>query len=387
MSSQRTIAVLSSSRADYGHLYWPLRAMQEHTELDPRLILFGAHLSPVFGHTADEVTRDGFQVHETAECLLSSDTDVGMAKTIGLATLSLADTLSRLRPDLILVIADRYEMLAPATVALALRIPIAHIEGGDISEGAIDDAVRNALTKLSHLHFTPHRQAHDRVINMGEEPWRVSVSGAPSLDHLRHSKLAPARAVHEKLGLPEGKPLVVVAHHPVTLHRETTDECQAVLDSLQLLVKEQAAVVAFCFPNADAGAHHIVSQAKAFCAVNQTAQLYVNLPHLTYWSLLGCADLVLGNSSSGIMETPSLRLPCVDIGDRQRGRLQAANIIHSTADAAAITVAIRGALQPAFRESLHNLANPYGDGHAGSHIADTIARTRLGDKLLIKRAL
>lgn len=361
--------------------------MQDHPDLDPRLILFGAHLSPIFGHTADEVARDGFNVHETTECLLSSDTDVGMAKTIGLATLSLADTLSRLRPDLMLLIADRYEMLAPATVALALRIPIAHIEGGEISEGAIDDAVRNALTKLSHLHFTPHQAAHDRVISMGEEPWRVTISGAPSLDHLHHNKLDPASVVNKTLGLPGRRPLIVVALHPVTLHRETTDECQAVFVALQQLIQEQRAVVAFCFPNADAGAHHIVARAKVFCANNQAAQLYVNLPHPTYWSLLGCADLMLGNSSSGIMETPSLGLPCVDIGDRQRGRLRAANIIHSKADAVAITAAIHKALKPEFRQSLQDLANPYGDGHAGPHIANTLANTRLGDSLLIKRLL
>ena len=387
MSKQRTIAVLSSSRADYGHLYWPLKAMQDHPKLDPQLILFGAHLSPVFGHTIDEVTRDGFKIHETTECLLSSDTDVGMAKTIGLATLSLADTMNRLRPDLMLLIADRYEMLAPATVALALRIPIAHIEGGEISEGAIDDAVRNALTKLSHLHFTPHRAARDRVISMGEEPWRVSISGAPSLDHLHYNTLAPASTVHKKLGLPAGKPLVVVAYHPVTLHRDTTDECQAVFASLQQLIADKAAVVAFCFPNADAGAHQIIAAAKAFCAANQAAHLYVNLPHLTYWSLLGCADLMLGNSSSGIMETPSLGLPCVDIGDRQRGRLSAANIIHCQAEKAAITTAIDQALQAVFRESLSELVNPYGNGQAGLHIADILASTELGDKLLIKRVL
>ena len=360
--------------------------MQAHPGLEPRLILFGAHLSPVFGHTADEVERDGFQVHETIECLLSSDTDVGMARTIGLATLSLADTLSRLRPDLVLLIADRYEMLAPATVALAMRIPIAHIEGGEISEGAIDDAVRNALTKLSHLHFTPHQVAHDRVISMGEEPWRVSISGAPSLDHLRHSTLIPAAEVSKQLGLPAGKPLVVVAYHPVTLHHHTTDECQAVFTSLQQLVDQRSATLVFCFPNADAGAHEIVARAKGFCADNPAAQLFVNLPHLTYWSLLSCADLVLGNSSSGIMETPSLALPCVDIGGRQRGRLRAANIIHSKADVASITAAIDQALQAEFRQSLQDLGNPYGDGHAGQHIADTLASAPLGDTLLIKQA-
>jgi UDP-N-acetylglucosamine 2-epimerase (non-hydrolysing)/GDP/UDP-N,N'-diacetylbacillosamine 2-epimerase (hydrolysing) len=387
MSTPRTIAVFSSSRADYGHLYWPLRAMQAHPDLDPKLILFGAHFSPLFGHTADEVERDGFEVFERIECLLSSDSDVGMAKTIGLATLSLTDTLSRLRPDLMLLIADRYEMLSPASVALALRIPIAHIEGGEISEGAVDDAVRNALTKLSHLHFTPHQQAQDRVIGMGEEPWRVSVSGAPSLDHLQNRELISATELYNQLDLPTGKPLVVVAYHPVTLHRETTDECQAVFDALQQMIDQHDATLAFCFPNADAGAHDIIGRARNLCDQNANARLFVNLPHLIYWSLLSCADLMLGNSSSGIMETPSLCLPCVDIGDRQKGRLKAANIIHTSADRSAIITAINQALSMDFRKSIDGLINPYGDGHAGQHIANTLASTVMGDDLLIKRAL
>ena len=186
---KRKIAVVTTSRADYSHLYWPLRELAAHPHLDLKLIALGPHLSPEFGCTVTEIERDGFTLDAQIECLLSSDTDVGMAKTIGLATLSLADYLGKLRPDILLLIADRFEMLAPASVALALRIPLAHIEGGEISEGAIDDAVRNALTKLSHIHFTSTRLARSRVIAMGEEEWRVHQAGAPSLDHLRRSTL------------------------------------------------------------------------------------------------------------------------------------------------------------------------------------------------------
>src|SRR5437016_4424534 len=180
----RTIAVVTTSRADYSHLYWPLRRLHEHQALDPKVIVLGPHLSPEFGTTAGEIERDGFEIAARIECLVSSDSDVGMAKTIGVAILGLADALARLRPDLLLLIADRYEMLAPASVALALRIPVAHIEGGDVSLGAIDEAVRNALTKLSHVHFTTTESARQRVISMGEESWRVHTVGSPSLDHL-----------------------------------------------------------------------------------------------------------------------------------------------------------------------------------------------------------
>src|SRR5277367_6899607 len=187
---KRKIAVITSSRADYSHLYWPLKDLSESDEIDLRIIALGSHLSPEFGNTIEEIEKDGFPIASRVECLLSSDSDVGMAKTIGIATLSLADLFAGMRPDLLLLIADRYEMLAPASVALALRIPVAHIEGGEVSEGAIDDAVRNALTKMSHIHFTSTETARARVIALGEEPWRVHRAGAPSLDHLVKGKLS-----------------------------------------------------------------------------------------------------------------------------------------------------------------------------------------------------
>src|SRR6266481_4206895 len=200
--SRRRIAVVTTSRADYSHLYWPLRLLAEDARVELKLIVMGAHLSPEFGATIQEIQKDGFAIAARIECLLSSDSDVGMAKTIGVAALSLADVLGEMRPEIVLLIADRYEMLAPAAVALALRIPIAHIEGGEISEGAIDDAVRNALTKMEHLHFTSTVSARQRIIAMGEEPWRVTRAGAPSLDHLRKSKLLHRAELEAKLAIP-----------------------------------------------------------------------------------------------------------------------------------------------------------------------------------------
>src|SRR5277367_3015615 len=198
---KRTIAVITTSRADYSHLYWPLRDLSNHESVDLKIIALGPHLSHEFGNTIQEIEKDGFQIASRVECLLSSDTDVGMAKTLGLAVLSLADLLGQMRPDLLLLIADRYEMLAPAAVALTLRIPVAHIEGGEISEGAIDDAVRNALTKMSHLHFTSTQGARARVVAMGKEPWRVHRAGVPSLDHLRRSRLLSRDQLEDDLEL------------------------------------------------------------------------------------------------------------------------------------------------------------------------------------------
>ena len=228
----RTITVISSSRADFGHLYWPLKRMQEHPDLDPQLVVTGAHLSPEFGETVRDIENAGFEIAEKVECLLSSDTDVGMAKTIGVATLSLADLLGRTRPDMLLLIADRYEMLAPASVALALRIPVAHIEGGEISEGAIDDAVRNALTKLAHLHLTPTEEARSRVLAMGEESWRVHRVGAPSLDHIAQGNLPGDAEVENALGFLPDRTTCVASIHPVTLHDQTTLEVESIFHAL-----------------------------------------------------------------------------------------------------------------------------------------------------------
>src|SRR5271155_3517271 len=289
---KRTIAVITTSRADYGHLYWPLRDLSNHESVELRIIALGSHLSPEFGNTIQEIEKDGFQIASRVECLLSSDTDVGMAKTIGLATLSLADLLGQMRPDLLLLIADRYEMLAPAAVALVLRIPIAHIEGGEISEGAIDDAVRNALTKMSHIHFTSTENARDRVIAMGEEPWRVHRAGAPSLDHLRRRPLLTREEVEHKLGVDLDRPTAVVAYHPVTIVRDTTQEADEFFAALRGLDMQML----FCYPNADAGSHALLERTRALVATRQDAKIFVNLDAITYWSLLRCASLLIGNS-------------------------------------------------------------------------------------------
>lgn len=382
-SKQRRIAVFSSSRADYGHLYWVLKALQADPSVDLRILVSGAHLSPQFGRSVEAFGADGFAIEARIEALLDADSDVAMAKTIGVALLGLADVLDRLRPDLLLLIADRYEMLAPAAAALALRIPIAHIEGGEISEGAVDDAVRNALTKLAHLHFVPTAQARARVLAMGEEAWRVQQVGAPSLDHLRHSILPSRAALESVLGMPVEPPPLVVAVHPVTLLADPLAEIDALFDALAQVDRP----IVFCFPNADTGYAGIIERARQFCSARGNASLHVNLPHLHYWTLLGHACALIGNSSSGIMETPSLALPCVNVGIRQQGRERAANIIDVAADTDAILAALGRALAPDFRDGLAGMHNPYGDGHAGAAIARILADAPLGTELLHKRSL
>jgi UDP-hydrolysing UDP-N-acetyl-D-glucosamine 2-epimerase len=379
---RRKIAVVTTSRADYSHLYWPLRELSAHPDVDLKIIAMGAHLSHEFGSTIQEIERDSFEIAERIECLLSSDTDVGMAKTIGVATLSLADVLGRMRPDLLLLIADRYEMLAPASVALALRIPIAHIEGGEISEGAIDDAVRNALTMMSHIHFTSTQSARERVISMGEEPWRVRRAGAPSLDHLRRRTLYTRDQLETRLGIALKHPTVLVAYHPVTLARDTVREADSLFAALQTLSDQ----ILFCYPNADAGSRNLIERARAFAASRgDDAHVFVNLDALTYWSLLKQVDLLAGNSSSGIMESASFALPTVNIGVRQQGRERARNVLDAIADTSSILAAIAKAKSPEFRRSLHGMTNPYGEGVASEKIVEVLTSVPLSEELLIKR--
>ena len=375
----RKIAVVTTSRADYSHLYWPLRDLAACPDVDLRLIAMGAHLSPEFGNTVREIERDGFVIDARIECLLSSDTDVGMAKTIGVATLSLADTLGQMRPDLLLLIADRYELLAPASVALALRIPIAHIEGGEVSAGAIDDAVRNAITKMSHIHFTGTESARRRVIALGEEEWRVHRSGAPSLDHLRRQTLFTRDELESRLNLDLGRPTTLVLYHPVTLLRDTTQEADALFAALELLPEQ----LVFCYPNADAGSRALIERTQAFLSPGR-GRLFINLDSLTYWSLLRQVDLLLGNSSSGIMETPSFALPTVNIGLRQEGRERARNILDCPSDPQAIVESVRAARSEEFRKSIEGMANPYGDGHASEKIVQVLTTVPLSPELLIK---
>ena len=305
-----------------------------------------------------------------------------MAKTIGLATLSLADCLGEMRPDLLLVTADRYEMLAPASVALALRIPVAHIEGGEISEGAIDDAVRNALTKLSHVHFTSTDLARARVIAMGEEEWRVHRTGAPSLDHLRRGPLLSREQLEQRLAIDLSVPTALVTYHPATIARDTTREADALFTALQAVPVQ----LLFCYPNADAGSRALIERIESFLCDRSQGRVFVNLEPLVYWSLLPHVEFLLGNSSSGIIEAASFALPAVNVGIRQQGRERGRNVLDAEPEAASILDRIQTARSQEFRQSLKGMANPYGDGCASQRIVAALTSLPLGEELLMKRA-
>ena len=379
---KRKIAVVTTSRADYSLLYWPLRDLASHPHVDLKIVVFGPHLSPEFGYTVQGIENDGFQVDARIECLISSDSDIGMAKTIGVATLSLADCFGQMRPDLVVLTADRYEMLAPASVALALRIPIAHIEGGEISEGAIDDAVRNALTKLSHVHFTSTDLARARVIAMGEEDWRVHRTGAAALDHLRRSALLSREQLETRLSVDLGRPTALITYHPTTIARDTIREADAMFSAIQSMPGQ----LLCCYPNADAGSRALIERMELCLRERGDGKVIVNLDPIVYWSLLQFVDLLVGNSSSGIIEAASFALPVVDVGIRQRGRERGRNVLDAEATVASILDRIRTARGEGFRRSLEGMENLYGDGRASERIVAVLASVPLGEELLIKRA-
>ncbi len=375
------LAAVTTSRADWGHLEPVLRALKAHP-ITVDLIVAGAHLDERFGHTVDAIKAAGYPVAACVPFVQADDTDVAMGEAIGEATIGFTRVLGERRPDMVLLIADRHEMLAPAAAALALRIPIAHIEGGEISEGAIDQQVRDALTKMAHLHLVPTQEAADRVIAMGEAPWRVHVTGAPSLDHLRLDSLPSAADVASAVGLPLHPSPVVVAFHPTTMHRDTTDEAEVFFHAIE----QVEAPLVFCFPNADAGYSRIIELAQGVCSRRNDAVLRVNLDHLMYWALLREAAVLAGNSSSGIMEAASVDLPVVNVGMRQQGRTRADNVIDvgaSPEDVSSIVDAVHAAIDG----GAVDVVNPYGDGTAGARIAEAVVHA-LGhdrDALLLKR--
>jgi len=375
-----SIAIITTSRADAAHLRPLVAEIDRHEAFKLTLLASGAALAPTFGTAGDAWSALGHPVDERVESLLDSDTDVGMAKTIGIATLGLSETLSRLRPDLLVVTADRYEMLAPASVALALRIPVVHIEGGERSEGAIDQQVRDALTMMSHVHLVTTRSAAARLRAMGEEPWRIHHVGAGSLDLMRQSPVHSREQLAAILGVDVSRETVVVAHHPLTIAQDTAEELPEVVAALQ----SSGRPLICCYPNADAGNRRIIHAMKDLVRDRRDSGLFTNLEPAVYWSILRHAGCLVGNSSSGIMESASIPVPAVDIGDRQKGRERARNVLTVCARREEIAQAIERGAGRAFRDSLEGLVNPYGDGSAAPRAVRVLAALPPKEVLLRK---
>jgi len=342
----------------------------------------GMHLAPEFGLTVEAITADGFSVAERVEMLRSSDAPEGIAASMGVGVMGFARAFARTRPDLLVVLGDRVEMHAAALAALPFTIPVAHLHGGELTEGAIDDALRHSLTKLSHLHFVSTEAHARRVLQLGEEPWRVIVSGAPSLDHLRTTALLDRRELERRFGLRLDAAPLVVTYHPVTL--EYADAEQQIRELLGALEAFELPIV-FTLPNADTHGRVIRRAIEAFVARHPASRLVENFGPQGYLSLMALAAAMVGNSSSGLVEAPSFGLPVVNVGTRQQGRLRAENVIDVGYDREGVIAAIRKALSPSFRTALRGRPNPYGDGHAAEIIVKRLTEVPLDDRLIRKR--
>ena len=348
----RNIGVLTTSRAEYGILRPVLKEIESDTQLNLQLFVGGAHLSPEFGYTVVQIE---FPITERVECLMSSETPEGIAKSIGMTAFGFAQAFARTRPDILLVTGDRYEAAAVALAAIPFKIPVAHLGGGDVTLGAFDESLRHAITKMSHLHFCYAQEQAARVLQMGENPERVIVTGNPALDGLDDS-----------YGVPLTKGALVVIFHPVTLEYERTDEY---IDNLLAALKQRPEPIVFILPNADTAGRKILKKMRRY----PNAQAHANLIPPVYYDLLRNAVAIVGNSSSALMEAPSFGLPAVNIGTRQAGRLRGANVI----DVGYSTEEILAGIEQALSLHLDGISNPYGDGHAAPRIVQVLKNAPL----------
>lgn len=380
----RKIGVVTVARSDYS-IYLPvLRKIQADPDLELHLLVAGMHLSPEFGLTAKVMEADGFQIAERVEMLLSSDTPDGIAKSMGLGVIGFAQSFARFRPDVLLVLGDRFEMHAAALAALPFKIPVAHIHGGEITEGAVDDALRHSMTKLSHLHFVSTQEYARRVIQMGEETWRVVVSGSPALDNLHTLTLLPREELAGRFGLRLDRAPLLVTFHPVTLECEQTEgQVSELLDALRVVELP----VVFTMPNADTNGRVIARMIEEFVKRQPDAWIVPNFGPEGYFSMMAVSAAMVGNSSSGIVEAASFGLPVVNIGTRQQGRARGENVIDVGYERDEIIRGIRWAISPEFRARLQGLTNPYGDGHAAEVIVRRVKEVVLDNRLLVKHFL
>lgn len=373
------VCVVTSTRADYGLLYWVMKEIDAHPELELRIVATGMHLSPEFGLTYREIERDGFRIDAKIEILLSSDTSVGACKSLGVAVIGFADAFDKIKPDILLLLGDRFEILAAAEAALILRIPVAHIAGGDTTEGAFDESIRHAITKMSHLHFVTNEVSARRVRQMGESPERVFNVGSPGIDFITRARLLNRDELAKQIGFQFRSRNLLVTFHPATLDLDSAESQMTELLGALTALGEDTGIL-FTMPNADPSGRVLASMVDEFVAKHPYARSYVSLGQTRYLSAMRAVDVVVGNSSSGLYEAPTLKKPTVNIGDRQKGRLSANSVLHCRAEAAAI----RDAIERAFRLDCSDVVNPYGDGSASRRICDALVAVSNPGELLRK---
>ncbi|WP_078555819.1 UDP-N-acetylglucosamine 2-epimerase [Bacillus alkalicellulosilyticus] len=377
---QRKVCVVTGTRADYGLLYCLLQEIKSSEEFQLQIVATGMHLSPEFGLTYRIIEEDGFHIDEKVETLLSSDTSIGIAKSIGLGVIGFAEAFGRLQPDVIVLLGDRFEIFAAAQAALVTKIPIAHIAGGDTTEGAYDEAFRHSITKMSHLHFVTNKQSEARVKQLGENPNYIYNFGNPGLDYIKQVKLLSKEELEESLNFRFKKKNILVTYHPVTLSSQSSQQqVTEVLASLDQL--GDSVGIIFTMPNADNDGREIIKMINNFCETRPHTKAFTSLGQERYFSTVNMVDVVVGNSSSGIYEVPSYKKPTVNIGDRQKGRTRPNSVIDCKVNQEAISKSI----EKAFRMDCTNIVNPFGEGDTSVKIVKSLGELQNFSTLIKKR--
>ncbi len=392
--SKRTIAIFTGNRAEYGLQYPILRAIDRHPNLEYCLIVSGAHLDPNFGRTLDEIRSDGFRIDAEVKIEMDAGSLFATAQAIGSGIIEISKVLDEVRPDMMVVYADRFEGLAAVVAATQMNVPTAHIEGGDITEGgALDDSVRHAMTKLAHIHFTTNEQASNRILAMGEEPWRIHTVGFPAIDLISEGNYAQPTEVVERLNLDLTQPIVLLTQHSVTTEfDQAVSQLEPTLAAVEQLAQSGIQFV-LTYPNNDAGGHQIIQRLEEFrTRLLPNTQIHRSLGRYLYHGILALAQnpvyrvACVGNSSSGLKETPAFNCPTVNIGSRQQGRLRGENVLDATYDKGAIIEAVQRCLfDVEFRALCGRAYNPYWLGEAGPKIANVLASVKLDQNLIRKR--
>ncbi|MDO8652478.1 MAG: UDP-N-acetylglucosamine 2-epimerase [Undibacterium sp.] len=366
----RKICIITGSRAEYGLLRWVMQGIKDDPEFKLQIIATGMHLSPEFGLTYQAIEQDGFQIDRKVEMLTSSDTAVGIAKSMGLGLIGFADALHDLQPDIILVLGDRVEIFAAVSAALVARIPVAHLHGGETTEGAFDEALRHSITKMSQLHFVAAKAYRQRVIQLGEQPESVFIVGGLGIDTIKHMQLLDRTALEASLDFKLGSKSLLITFHPVTLETATAAiQMEELLAALATLKDTQ---LIFTLPNSDTDGRVMIKLVEQFVMQNPNSCAWTSLGQLRYLSCIAQVDGVLGNSSSGLSEVPSFKKGTINIGDRQRGRLQAASIINCEPNRESIVAALGELYSTSFQAGLSKVINPYGEGGASEKVVKTL---------------
>lgn len=366
----RKICVVTGSRAEYGLLRWVMEGIRKTPGLELQIIATGMHLSPEFGLTYREIEKDGFSIDRKVEMLLSSDTPSGLSKSMGLGLVGFGDVLQQLQPDLMLVLGDRFEVLSSVAAAMFARIPVAHLHGGETTEGAFDEAIRHSITKMSHLHFVAAEEYRNRVVQLGEHPERVFLVGGLGIDNIIKLKLLERAELEESLSFKLGKKNLLITFHPVTLEGATSaDQMAELLASLESL--EDTHLI-FTMPNADTDSRILFDMVEQFVSTHSNARAYTSLGQLKYLSCIRQVDGVVGNSSSGLLEVPAFRKGTINIGDRQKGRLKAGSVIDCPPNRQSIAKALKQLYSPAFQDKLKSIRSPYGEGGASEKVVQIL---------------